>query len=122
MPRSARIEGYSRRHRFSARGSFGAVLRGSRKLRGRLAVIHVAPGREGESRLGLALTRRLVPLSVDRNRLKRLVRETFRRHIVKCAGFDCVVTLRGRFDSSQAAPMVEEISSLLDQLSRNEAR
>jgi ribonuclease P protein component len=122
MLRSARTEGYSRRHRFSARGSFGAVLRGPRKLRGRLAVIHVAPGREGESRLGLALTRRLVPLSVDRNRLKRLVRETFRRHVVKSAGFDCVVTLRGRFDSSQAAPMVEEISSLLDQLARNEAR
>jgi ribonuclease P protein component len=122
MPRSARKEGHSRRHRFSARGSFGPILGGRRKLRGRLAVIHVAPGRDGASRLGLALTRRLVPLSVDRNRLKRLVRETFRRHVVKSRGFDCVISLRGRFDSSQAAPMVDEIRSLLDQLAQNEVR
>ena len=122
MPRSARIEGYSRRHRFSARGSFGAILRGPRKLRGHLAVIHVASGRAGESRMGLALTRRLVPHAVDRNRLKRLVRETFRRHLVKSRGFDCVVSLRGRFDSTQAAPMMDEIRSLLDQLAQNESR
>ena len=122
MPRSARNEGYSRRHRFSARGSFGAVLRGSRKLRGRFAVIHVAPGRSGQSRLGVALTRRLVPLSVDRNRVKRLVRDAFRRHAAKRAGFDCVVALRERFDASQSAAMVEEINSLLAQLPRSEAR
>jgi ribonuclease P protein component len=122
MARSARKEGYSRRHRFSARGSFGAVLRGSRKLRGRYAVIHVGPGREGCSRLGLALTRRLVPLSVDRNRLKRLVRDAFRRHVVKRGGFDCVVSLRSRFEAAHAAPMVAEIRALLDQLCLNETR
>ena len=56
MPREARKEGYSRRHRFSVQGSFGTVLRGSRKLRGRFAILHVAPGRPGLSRLGIALT------------------------------------------------------------------
>jgi ribonuclease P protein component len=122
MPRGARKEGYSRRHRFTARGSFGAVLRGPRKLRGQLAVIHVTPARGGHSRLGLALTRRLVPLSVDRNRVKRLVRDAFRRHIVKSAGFDCVVTLRGRFDAAQATPIAEEVRALLDQLAQNESR
>ncbi len=122
MPRSARPEGYSRRHRFAARGSFGAVLRGSRKLRGRLAVIHIAPGRSGQSRLGIALTRRLVPLAVDRNLVKRLVRDAFRRHGAKRAGFDCVVALRERFDPSQAASMVEEIEALLGELAKNEKR
>jgi ribonuclease P protein component len=116
MPRGARREGYSRRHRFMAQGSFGAVLRGSRKLRGRLAVIHVAPGRNENSRLGVALTRRLVPSSADRNRVKRLVRETFRRHGVKRVGLDCVVALRLRFDDVQIASMMAEIRSLFDQL------
>jgi ribonuclease P protein component len=122
MPRNARKEGYSRRHRFAARGSFGVVLRGSRKLRGRYATIHVAPGFSGQSRLGVALTRRLIARSVDRNRVKRLVRDAFRRHVVKQAGLDCVVSLRQKFDASNAAPIVNEIRELFDQLARNEAR
>jgi ribonuclease P protein component len=122
MPRSARKEGYSRRHRFAERGSFGAVLRGSRKLRGRLAVLHVVAGRSSRSRLGIALTRRLVARSVDRSLVKRLVRDAFRRHVVKHAGFDCVVALRERFDASQARAVVEEVGALFDQLARHEAR
>jgi ribonuclease P protein component len=122
MPRDARKEGYSRRHRFSVQGSFGTVLRGSRKVRGHFAVLHVAPGRPGLSRLGIALTRRLVPLSVDRNRVKRLVRDTFRRHVVKHAGFDCVISLRERFDAAKADPIFAEIRTLFDQLAQNQAR
>jgi ribonuclease P protein component len=122
MPRDARKEGYSRRHRFSVQGSFGTVLRGSRKLRGRFAILHVAPGQPGISRLGIALTRRLVPDSVDRNRVKRLVRDTFRRHVAKQAGLDCVVSLRERFDASQSEPVFAEIRTLFDQLAKNQAR
>jgi ribonuclease P protein component len=122
MPREARKEGYSRRHRFSVQGSFGVVLRGSRKLRGRFAIVHATPGRDATSRLGIALTRRLVPRAVDRNRVKRFVRDAFRRHGLKRAGFDCVVTLRERYDAANAAPVLEEIRTLFDQLAKNDAR
>lgn len=116
MPRNARKEGYSRRHRFAARGSFGPVLHAKRKLRGRLTVIHVAPGPLAVSRLGVALTRRLVRSSVDRNFVKRTLREAFRRHPVKQSGLDCVVMLRGRFERDQVEAMVAEIRGLFDQL------
>jgi ribonuclease P protein component len=116
MPRSARKEGYSRRHRFTTRGAFGPVLRGTRKLRGRLCVVHVAAAPDGNSRLGIALTKRLVPSSSERNRLKRLAREIFRRHVVKQSGFDCVVMLRQKFSPDQAAPIAAELMSHFDQL------
>ena len=116
MPRNARKEGYSRRHRFSARGSFGPVLRSNRKLRGRLTIIHVTAGPLPVSRLGVALTRRLVPSSVDRNFVKRTLREAFRRHPVKGSGLDCVVTLRERFKRGQLEAMVAEIHGYFDQL------
>jgi ribonuclease P protein component len=119
MSRSARKEGYSRRHRYDAHGSFGDVLRGPRKVKGRLAVIHVIAGRSSDSRLGLALTRRLVPRSVDRNRIKRMAREAFRRHALKDAGLDCVVALRTAFEAGQAAAIRDEIRTLFDQLARS---
>jgi ribonuclease P protein component len=122
MPRSTRKEGYSRRFRFRAQGSFGPVLRGSRKIRGRFFAIHVVPARSEISRLGIALTRKLVPRSVDRNRVKRLVRETFRRHLVKLAGFDCVVMLRERFDGASAPLLLAEVHTHFDQLVQNRSR
>ncbi len=116
VPRDVRTEGYSRRHRFSARGSFGPVLRSNRKLRGRLTILHVAPGLLPVSRLGVALTRRLVASSVDRNFVKRALREAFRRHPVKQSGLDCVVMLRVRYEPGQAAALVAEIHGHFDQL------
>ena len=116
MARSPRQEGFSTRHRFSAQGSFGPVLRSPRKVRGELAVVHVAKAPLAVSRLGIALTRRLVPLSVDRSRVKRVVRDVFRRHAVKQAGLDCVVSLRVAMGGSSARPLALELRSLFDQL------
>ena len=118
MPREARKEGYSRRHRFSVQGSFAAVLRSPRKLRGRYATLHFMPAQGGQARLGLALTRRLVPHAVDRNRVKRLVREAFRCHGVKYSGLDCVVMLRERFDAAKSEPVFAEIRAFFDQLAK----
>ena len=119
MPRDARPEGFSRRHRFTCRGSFGPLLSGGRKLRGRYAVLHVASRAADGSRLGIALTRRFVPSAVERNRMKRALREAFRRHGLKAAAVDCVVTLRGRFEPAERPAVVEEIRGLFDQALRH---
>ncbi len=118
MSRDARPEGFSRHHRFDTRGAFGPILRSSRKLRGQLAVLHVASGTPEVSRLGIALTRRLVPDALDRNRVKRVAREVFRRHAVKNAGVDCVVALRERFDGAHLPALRDELARLFDQAAR----
>ncbi|HSV16217.1 MAG TPA: ribonuclease P protein component [Tepidisphaeraceae bacterium] len=115
MPRVARAEGFSRCHRFTAQGSFGAVLRSSRKFRSPHAVLHVSTRLSGCSRLGVALTRRQLPSSVQRNRVKRALREAFRRHPVKSAGLDLVVMFRARIEPSEERAVVDEVRGLLDQ-------
>lgn len=115
MEGGVRKEGLSRRHRFAVQGSFGPVLRSTSKIRGSLALLHVATGQPGISRFGIALTRRLVPSSVERNSIKRMARELFRRHPVKHAGLDLVVALRSKLDAQARSRLGAELQSLLDQ-------
>ena len=115
MPRSARAHGLSRRHRFAARGSFGPVLR-AKKIRGDAMIIHFLRTPGAVSRFGIALTRRLVPSAVERNLVKRALREAFRRHPLKGDGLDCVVALRARFERGQLAGLRAEAGRLFDRL------
>jgi ribonuclease P protein component len=114
----ARKEGLSRRHRFAVQGSFSPVLRSPQKVRGALATVHVAKGRPGISRLGIALTRRLVPSSVQRNRVKRMARELFRRHPVKDAGLDLVVALREKLTADGVEKLGADMRTLFDEAFR----
>jgi ribonuclease P protein component len=111
-----RAERFSRRHRFTAQGSFGPLLRAPGKIRGLHAVIHVARAPQAESRLGIALTRRLIPSAVARNRVKRMLREAFRRHEVKTKGLDCVVTLRHAPHGEDERALAHEVRGFFDQL------
>jgi ribonuclease P protein component len=113
--REACAEGLSRRHRFRVQGSFGVILRSARKFRSPHAVLHVTAGKPGISRFGIALARRQAPLAVQRNRFKRALREAFRRHAVKRAGLDMVVSLRARFERDDEPALVREVVSLFDQ-------
>ncbi len=115
MSRGARKEGLSRRHRFVGRGSFTAALRSPRKLRSRAILLHIATGIPGESRLGVAAPKRLTRRSVDRNRMKRLAREAFRRHGAKAAGLDLVVALRETWRREDEGAWLAQLRELLDQ-------
>ncbi len=85
-------------------------------------MIHVAPGTPDASRLGIALPRRIAPSSVERNRLKRLVREAFRRHEARHSGHDLVVSFRERYRPEDEGELLAEIRGLLDELCRGGER
>ncbi|MEW6445663.1 MAG: ribonuclease P protein component [Pseudomonadota bacterium] len=48
----------------------------------------------GLARIGLAVAKRHVRRAHERNRIKRLARETFRQHAIRHCGLDCVVLTR----------------------------
>jgi len=114
MTRGARKAGLSRRHRFAGRGAFAAALRSPRKLRGTSLLLHVAAGPARLSRLGLSVPKRQAPRAVDRNRLKRIAREAFRRHGVREIGLDLVFTAREKFTRGNEKAWRGEFIALLD--------
>jgi ribonuclease P protein component len=77
-------------------------------------MLHVASGSPGQSRLGISAPKRLTRRSVDRNRMKRLAREAFRRHAVKSAGLDLVIALREPWRRDFEAGWLDELATLLD--------
>ncbi|MEJ2456215.1 MAG: ribonuclease P protein component [Candidatus Thiodiazotropha sp.] len=61
------------------------------------------PNGLSRARLGLAVSKKNTRRAVDRNRIKRVIRESFRIHQHQLAGFDLVVVTRqgiGRTDNA----------------------
>nr|VFJ47568.1 MAG: ribonuclease P protein component [Candidatus Kentron sp. FM]VFJ55918.1 MAG: ribonuclease P protein component [Candidatus Kentron sp. FM]VFK10702.1 MAG: ribonuclease P protein component [Candidatus Kentron sp. FM] len=54
-------------------------------------------------RLGLAISKRWLPRAVARNRIKRLIRESFRTHQQQLRGLDVVVISRSAIANVQSA-------------------
>ncbi len=54
----------------------------------------------GTARLGLAVAKKHVRRAHERNRIKRLARETFRLHPVRHCPLDCVVLVRSGVEKS----------------------
>lgn len=82
------------RQRIADKASFARVLRSRLRVQaGRLTL--QAAKNEGEAgRLGIAIAKRYAKRSVDRNWVKRMVREAFRIHCVKYHSADFLVSLR----------------------------
>jgi ribonuclease P protein component len=66
--------------RLKTAAQFKQTLEGGRRLSGPpLSLVYRQPAAPSSPRLGLAISRRQLPRAVDRNRIKRLARESFRQ-------------------------------------------
>jgi len=82
---------FRRRSRLADKHSYGRVFRNARRSRDQLFTVLFRSNNAADARLGLAIAKKHCKLATGRNRLKRIVRESFRQHRHDLAGLDLVV-------------------------------
>ncbi|MFA9459245.1 ribonuclease P protein component [Thiohalorhabdus methylotrophus] len=95
--------------RLKTASQFREVFNAGRKTVGRYFVVFQRQRETGPPRLGLAVGKR-VGNAVQRNRLKRLVRESFRHKQGPLSGRDLVVVARGTAAQASRDQLVQDLS------------
>ncbi len=110
----ARPEGHPRGRRLRKRADYLRIYEEGRRLHGRLLVIFVSPGVGSSPRLGITVTRKAGG-AVVRNRLRRRLREAFRRAGATGAPgtLDVVVNVSPRAAEASYEELKNELGRLL---------
>ena len=97
---------------------FEAVLRAGVRVSSRNFVARALPNDASVARLGMIAGKKAAARAVDRNRAKRLIRETFRALAPRFGASDITVQLRSDLRAEQNSTIRAELQKLLDALVR----
>jgi ribonuclease P protein component len=68
------------------------------------------------TRIGLAVSKKALPKAVDRNRAKRLIRESFRKNRWRFSSFDVIFVARKELRGISNAQLFEELDGVWNKL------
>jgi ribonuclease P protein component len=95
--------------RLRKRSEFDRVYRDARRSTDNLFSVFARPNDGTQARLGLSIAARLVGNAVRRNRVKRLIRESFRQHQHRLPVVDIVVNARAGAREATSAAIAESL-------------
>jgi ribonuclease P protein component len=102
--------------RVRARAEFDRAFEQGRRTASPLFSLHFVAG-DAPARLGLAVSRKVDPHAVGRNRIKRVLRDAFRRLRPRLRGGDYVVVARKAAAAADNAALREGFLALLQRAS-----
>ena len=111
-----RAAGLPREARLRSAGDFAALRQNSGRLGGRCFSVRYRVNELGHPRLGLAISKRMSKRAVDRNRIKRLVRESFRRARLDLPPVDLMVMAREQACGLPGPELLAELQQLWKKL------
>lgn len=99
-------------------GDFARLRQGSRRVGSRYFTAEYRNTDRTAARLGLAVSRRVSKLAVQRNRLKRLARESFRRNRATLTAVDILVIARSAAVTVSGSELLADLDLLWSRLPR----
>ena len=109
---------FSRRARLSNKADFSHVFAQPVKSGDPYFTVLARPNSLGFPRLGLAISRKSAPSAVVRNRIKRIIRESFRYHQHALGGLDLVVIGQPKIGTQANAVLFTSLQRHWDRLRR----
>jgi ribonuclease P protein component len=109
-------QGFARQQRLLKASEFEAVYARRRRVADACFAVNFMPNDLGLARLGLAIGAKAVGNAVARNRVKRVVRESFRRTAADLGGIDLVVAARNAARTAHNARLRESLDGLWKQV------
>jgi ribonuclease P protein component len=112
---------FARCYRLTKTDEFSSVFGFRRAIRGKLITIHYLPreAEKGEARLGVVVAKKLLKRAVDRNRVKRIIRERFRCLRTNLPACDLIVRLAIKLKPVDGKVLAEEFVALLEKLPKS---
>jgi len=103
----------SRRYRLTGTGAFEAVFRNGRRREGEyLQLVSMSAVRDC-GRIGFVMGKKALPLAVDRNRVRRMLRAVLQESRPAIAGLDLIIRLKRGAPRSEFGRIVDEAVCLL---------
>lgn len=111
---------FARCYRLTKTDEFSSVFGFRKAIRGTWLMLHYQPRPEGlaDPRLGLVIGKKLLKRAVDRNRVKRIVRERFRLQREKLPACDLIVRLCAKPMPLDGKAIADDFVKLLERLIR----
>ena len=105
---------FPRSHRLLCARDYQQFFKQARKIYSRHFVILYKPNQLPIARLGLAISKKRIKRAVDRNRIKRVIRESFRHHQTMLATLDVTVIMSKEARKASTALVKLDLRSELD--------
>ena len=104
--------------RLRRRRDFAKIFSDGIRLNARGVTIVVRPNGMMHPRLGIAVSRRVMSRAVDRHRLKRRIRESFRHNVAQLRGLDIVVIGSSGVEKMQSKTLGETLARQWERAAR----
>ena len=110
------MNNFDKTHRLLKKSEYDHVFDQAKKLATPFFTILYRDNTIGHARLGLALSKKMIAKSHDRNRVKRLVRETFRT-TPTLLSFDIIVLAKSGVGKVQNTILINKLGQAWNKLS-----